>query len=378
MTRGPYCSQKFWFLSVNAERRTLGACCSAEHVKIDFPWLAKNPGQLFNTDQLVSDRTQMLNGQYPSSCDVCYKHEDLGLTSRRTLSDNFDDSYTDTKSTPEVISLFLGTNCNLTCSYCCKEYSTAWMHDIDNNGEYFADDIRYQLSMSDKVILKLSQKELQSTYHFNEILDQLSVYEGLKEFTIAGGEPFLQNGLTSVIDKIKTKVTISTGLGVTTSRLESILQKIDPTKVDIVVSAENINQYYEFNRFGNTYQKFLKNLSLLSEYKFDYKFNSVLSNLTVFGFSEFIKEFSENQVHMQLCTDPSFMSVSILPNSIKEYLLDKDYGKFTDQVYSLLAEPTDVELEQRFCKYVLEFSKRRSLNLDIFPAEFVAWASKNV
>lgn len=377
MTHGPYCSQKFWFLSVNAERRTVGACCSAGHSKIDTNWLADNPGQLFNSELLMSEREQMLADKFPASCEsACYRPESMGATSRRLLFKNTKQTHTSIQSTPEEISLFLGTNCNLTCSYCCKEYSTAWIKDLENNGSYFDDD-RFSLNKIDKVILKISQAEMQSTDQFNLILDNLAQYTGVKEFSIAGGEPFLQNNLIAVIDKIKTKANIYTGLGVTSKRFESIVSKLDPAKVSIIVSAENIDKLYEFNRYGNTYTRFIDNLNILKKYNFDFTFNSVLSNLTVFGFSDFVKEFGPNSIHLQVCTEPDFLTTSVLPQQCKDQLLDQDYGAFSNQVKELIIQPTNTELELKFRKYVLEFSRRRNLNLSVFPVTFANWIEQH-
>lgn len=378
MTSGPYCSQKFWFLSVNAERRTVGACCSASHSKIDTNWLASNPGQLFNSELLMSEREQMLTNKFPASCEnACYKPESMGVTSRRLLFKNTKQTHTDIQSMPEEISLFLGTNCNLTCSYCCKEYSTAWIKDLENNGNYFDDDNRFILNKIDNVILKISQSEMQSTRQFNLILDNLAQYTGVKEFSIAGGEPFLQNNLISIIDKIKTKANICTGLGVTSKRFESLISKLDPAKVSIVVSAENIDKLYEFNRYGNTYTRFIDNLNILEKYNFDYTFNSVLSNLTVFGFSKFIKRFGANRIHLQVCTDPNFLTTSVLPQHCKDQLLNDDYDVFDKQVKELITQPTVIELESKFCKYVTEFTRRRDLSLSVFPETFTSWINQN-
>ena len=200
---GKYCSQKFWFLSVNAERREINSCCSAASSAINVEWLKSNPGRLFNTDLLVQERQQMLAGQEVASCTTCWIPESQGLSSRRTLMQSDKQTHTDVYTTPEELSLFLGTDCNLTCSYCCKEYSTAWIRDLRDGGEYEIDDARYKLNASDRIILKLGQTGMQDNQAYDLIVQEALKYNTYKRISLAGGEPFLQNKLVNVINRYK-------------------------------------------------------------------------------------------------------------------------------------------------------------------------------
>ena len=98
-----YCSQKFWWLTVEPERRSMLSCCAASTEKIDLNWLKENPGQLFNTPNLQQERQQMLENNPVASCeDSCWRAERIGLPSRRTRSGSTIKSHLDVVSSPTV------------------------------------------------------------------------------------------------------------------------------------------------------------------------------------------------------------------------------------------------------------------------------------
>ena len=62
------------------------------------------------------------------------------------------------ESQPEILNIILGSDCNLTCSYCDKQYSMAWLRDIKDHGSYL-DTPRFKLTPVDLIKSKVSQKE---------------------------------------------------------------------------------------------------------------------------------------------------------------------------------------------------------------------------
>jgi hypothetical protein len=62
MKNNSYCSQKWWWLTVDPERRLLASCCKADQQPIDTSWLQANTGQLFNNPAIQQERADMLAG----------------------------------------------------------------------------------------------------------------------------------------------------------------------------------------------------------------------------------------------------------------------------------------------------------------------------
>jgi len=185
-----YCSQKFTFLTVDVEKRLIYSCCAATPEKIDLNWLKNNTGQLFNTPLLQSERQMMLDNIPVASCEAnCWKPERKNITSRRKWSNSQVKTITDIQTTsPQTLNINLGSTCNLTCSYCCKQYSSAWRQDILNNGPYLDQD-RYTPTNQDRLLLKISQNEHKESTTFQLILDEVSKFDRLQTINVSGGEP---------------------------------------------------------------------------------------------------------------------------------------------------------------------------------------------
>lgn len=367
-----YCSQKFWWLTVDPERKEVASCCSATSVKVDDKWLTSNPGQVFNLPIFQQDRKDMLAGKPVKSCEKsCWAPEQQGKVSRRLTLQSTTKTHTKIETTPEVINLILNIDCNMSCVYCCRQSSSSWIRDIANNGSYFENDPRFQLSNFDKLILQIGQKKLKETNSYQKFLNEVIAAKNVREVHITGGEPFLYNGLTDLLNKIDARVVISTGLGVNHNRFIKILEQI-PSNVLFMISAENIGKLYEFTRYGNSYENFLKNLDALTK-RFDYMFNCVISNLTIHGHQEFLQEFGSVNIMTSFCNDPDYLGVNVLDETSKQNVNRIMYNKADLEIKSSVNASYTQEQYHKFQTYVLEFARRRNLNFDIFPENFKEW-----
>jgi organic radical activating enzyme len=371
-----YCSQKFWWLSVFPERKQIRSCCSADPVKIDLTWLKNNPDKLFNLPELQQERTKMLADQQVPSCyNNCWHAESQGLPSRRTEMQSDQFTHTDINAEPSTLNIVLGNQCNLTCSYCCKEYSTSWLNDIERNGVYF-DDLRYNIDDYDIVRKKLNQQDVESSEFYQSLLNSALYYKNLNQVIITGGEPFLYNGLIPLINNLKDlPIQLFTGVGVNPKRFEKILNDI-PDYVTLVISAENIGKLYEFNRYGNSYDNFLQNFELVKKKKINYKFSCTLSNLTIHGFKEFQDKFWTENSNIQFVTDPSYLSMNVLDEKSKELINQITYqdNEIDLSIKQSLEINSTSEQKDKLKIFLSEFAKRRQLDLSVFPQNFINWS----
>ncbi len=374
-----YCSQKFTYLTVDVEKRLMYSCCAATPEKIDLTWLKNNTGQLFNTPLLQSERQMMLDNVPVTSCEAnCWRPERENITSRRKWMNSQVKTITDIQTTsPLTLNINLGSACNLTCSYCCKQYSSAWRQDILNNGPYLDQD-RYTPTNQDRLLLKISQIEHKESTAFQLILDEVSKFDRLQTVVITGGEPLLYNGFVELLNSFNDvpEIIFYTGLGVNSKRLNTQLAKINNKEnISVIISGENIERLYEFNRYNNSWEKFLINLNILKNYGFKTKFSSVISNLTIFGLADFIDYFQTEHIY-NWCNDPEFLSVNVLDDASKTQIIsqlkNKDYV-IRDQLISSIEMPCTEQQRQNFSSYLSEFASRRHLSLDIFPASMLQW-----
>jgi organic radical activating enzyme len=330
---------------------------------------------------LQQERQQMLADQPVDSCeDVCWKLERQNLTSRRQMLGSNVCTHTDLKvQAPKKLNIVLGSTCNLTCSYCCKNYSSAWYRDIAEHGPYLNQE-RFIVTAKDKLLANVSHNEHQESAGFQTLLSEIQNFSEVEEIYVTGGEPFLYNGLPDLLNKLgetNSKIICYTGLGVDSKRFNAQLLKIQQrSNIQITVSGETCDKFYEFNRYGNSWSNFVNNLNHLKTQGFDYHFSSVLSNLTVFGLMGFVELFSDKVIGYQFCGVPDFLNVNVLDDVSKKHLIEifaNSELSFKDQLIDTMSKPcTDLQRDQ-LSLYVKEFAKRRNLNLDIYPKNFTNW-----
>jgi hypothetical protein len=372
-----YCNQKFWWLSVDIEKRQTLSCCSATPDRIDIKWLDQNPGKLFNTPKLQLERQNMLSGIPVDSCRPnCWEAEENNIISRRLAMHGDLLTHGNIDALPEVLHIIVGSDCNMTCVYCCKQYSSQWKQDIIQNGNYqvSTSDDRFQLTKQDQILLRVGQKDILNT-EFNKSLDkeltQLSNNSPLKEVQINGGETFLYSNLATLVSSIPDlPIKIWSGLGVDTKRFGRELDKLSAfNNVTIVISAETTGNLYEFTRYGNTWERFQTNLKQIQDRNIPYQFNATVTNLTVFGIQEFVDFAGLAHINFEPCTDPYFLGINILNSKSRQQVPEIVQHLLTDKM------PTE---EQRLDlkSYLLEFSKRRNIALTCFPESFVRWINE--
>lgn len=374
-----YCSQKFTSLSVDLEKRLLYSCCSASPEKIDLTWLKQNPGQLFNSVNLQNERQAMLDNLPVASCEqACWTPESQGLASPRKYHKTYQLTRTDVQTTePETLNIILGSTCNLTCSYCCKQYSTAWTRDIEHNGAYF-DSPRFTLTAMDKILSRVSQNEHEQSEGYDVIVRELSNYKNLKDIVIDGGEPFLYNGFPDLLNQLSGNKNLRffTGLGVNSQRLKNMLTRINrPEQITAVVSAENCDRLYEFNRYNNTYKKFIENLEILQDHM-TVRFSSVISNLTIHGLSEFVCKYPDTDSSYNFCTNPDFLNINVLDDDTKQHVItviSNSQVKVKDSIVNTIKQPCTESQRQQLSIYLSQFAQRRNLDLDVFPLSMLQW-----
>jgi organic radical activating enzyme len=387
--RDYYCSYKFKYLKIDLVSNATYNCHAAKQHAINFQWLVNNKGNLFNTEINVVERQMMLANQRNASCEEnCWPLEDKGAVSPRMWQNGKIKTHVDVQTQPEILEIKLNDNCNLSCSYCCKEYSSAWRRDLSTNGDYKVDtgDVRYRLTSRDKIMTKVSQQEVKNTKQFQQLMSEIKSFApGLKEIVITGGEPLLDNQLFDILDAVSNSsavINIYTGLGVDVKRFQRMLDKIKqmPTAM-ISVSAECTDKFYEFNRYGNRWTEFVNKIELLQKYRIEFRFSTAISNLTVFGLTSFIKYFNDQRIGLVFVNQPSMMAPYVLDADSKQQImqdiqsLPEHYQ--TQIAQSIQADPSETQ-RQQMSEFLKEYAVRRNLDMNIYPQSFLDWLDTHV
>jgi len=382
-----YCNQKFYQLKINAEKRAINSCCSSDQESLDTNWLKDNPGEIFNTPNLLRERNMMLSNQRVKSCEsACWSKEAKGMWSRRLSSKN-KEKITTIRSKPTQLDITLSGECNLACSYCCKQYSSTWRKDIETNGKYeglsnYND--RYELNNFDRVLKKLSQKKRQQSTVTNLINLEIDMMaEGLDRVTMTGGEPLLDYRFSDMMKKFrKTKyVTVHSGLGVSEAVLRRGLDAMSNRheKTLLNVSAESTGKNFEFNRHGSSWETFLRHIKIIKEYDVALEFTTTYSNLNVTDYVKFNTMFSEYPRGLNMVYNPEFMSVYNLDDDTKKFLIDdiKNSGlgntESATEIIKTINQPTNDKLKKELQYFLSQFTKRRKTSIDFMTESFKTW-----
>jgi len=386
--RDYYCNLKFRFLKIDLVSDNIYTCHAAKPHTIDYDWLNKHPGQLFNNQINVEERKMMLQNIRNPSCEQnCWPSEDKGAISPRLFQNGPQKTHKLIKLQPEIVDLTINAECNLTCVYCCKEFSTAWTKDIINNGNYNFNNNsnRHHSNENDHKKLATKQKELKQTDKYKLLLDEFNIISGnIQKLIITGGEPFLDNTLVNLLTKInitsKTKVIIYSGLGVRNVRFFDIMNKIkslDHLDIHLYISAETTGKLLEFTRYGVIWEEFSEKINFLTRNNFNIHFHCTITNLTAFGFVKFYKSYSYVNMHVTFAYVPDMMAPYVLDETSKAHILselndvpDDFKNKITK---SILPNPSNTQRED-IRTFLTEFTKRRlDINVNVFPDSFLRW-----
>lgn len=326
----------------------------------------------------------MLADQRVPGCEAsCWRPESQGLTSRRQKQAIMDPKSFLTggmRRLPKTVNLVVNNTCSLTCSYCCKNYSSSWNNDIIANGDYNIPDYhdRYNATSHDRILHQLSQPRLDQSAIAQDILAQLeSNRDSIEELIIIGGEPLLYSNIEKIVDMFADKrVTIFSGLGTTVSRLQKLMPAMKRSHVRFKISAENTGAYHEFNRFGSRYAQFRNNFDLVSS-NCPTSFWSVINNLTLFGFADFLKNNSEHLVEIDIGYEPGFMQPNVLDplskHTIVESLQPWLHLPNVPSIIQAVNMSYDEQQKHQLQKFLARFIAPRNLSLEIFPTSFQDW-----
>ena len=375
-----YCSAKFTELQVHVQSRLLYNCCKAYPERVDLDWLEANPGKLFHTDTMVKDRSLMLDNKSCESCHHgCYKYEEQGLSSERQQHKNHT-KISDPHAPIRHLDISLSTDCNLTCMYCSPEWSSSWQRDIEKNGSHNLDGYSLDNDNFSNLWSKIKQKSRSTeSRFFNILLNEIKLAVGLESIGILGGEPLLNNQLESVIDVSGDKpVVITTGLGVSNSRLSNLLKKIKGKKIKFTVSAETTGKLFELLRYGISWKDFQEKVRMIEDNGNEIKFCSTISNLSILDFARFYDMYHERHaIIVASMSDRPFLMPHVLDDKSKQNFMDQtrsfdNVPHFKHIRKSIDKDPTDQD-RRNFGDYLSQFSSRRSIDTSFLPAHLLKW-----
>ena len=375
-----YCSTKFTDLEVSVQSRLLYNCCKAYPERVELDWLELNPGRLFHTDTMLADRKLMLEDKSCASCHHgCYKYEEQGLSSTRLQQHNHE-GISDTDAPLKSLSISLSTDCNMTCMYCGPEWSSSWQKDIAKNGAHELSGFKLDNDNFSDLWAKIKQKSRSTDSRFFDLLlKEIKLADGLESISILGGEPLLNNQLETVIDASgDKKISITTGLGVSHSRLSNLLKKIKNRKIKFSVSGETTGKFFELIRYGTKWGDFKERVRMIEDSGHEIEFISTISNISILDFKNFYDTYNKHHnISVNTMSDRTFLMPHVLDDRSKRDFIDElksrnNVYQFQEISRLVNLDPSETD-RSNFGNYLKQFSSRRSIDTSFLPEHFRKW-----
>ena len=210
--------------------------------------------------------------------------------------------------------------CNFACVYCGPDFSSKWANELN--------------------VIKSTPTEQQQK-DFTEYIYRHA--KNLKHVYLAGGEPLLMKENLELLLKLNPDVNL---------RINTNLSKVDTGVFDAVcgfknvhwtVSAETIEDEFEYIRFGGRWQDFLDNLNTIRKLDHKISFNVLwflLNYDSVFGYVNYLKGlgFHNNSFIIGALLTPEYLNIRHLPQNMLNLLKTKLESKINNRPGYLLED----------------------------------------
>jgi len=337
------CFYKWVSSSINLSTKSSGSCHKTSYYRFDI----NDFGSFHNTEEKQQDRQKMLDDIWPDNgCKNCRIYEIFGEKSERQWSNNFFNGLLEnnessipkellknpleTKVTPKVIEISFDNLCNMKCMYCSSYNSTLWQEE----------DKKYEKKYYETKIKHVFLDKKDHTAAVNNFFNWLEKnHHELLVLTVQGGEPFLQNEVSRLIDFFDENpnknihLVFYSNLKNNLKKLDNYLQKLDNLykeskigKITIVCSIDGWGKEQEYVRSGLNLIQWEENFSyIVKSYPLiDLMTHSTICNLTLKSHPALIEKIIEYS-KIRLNMDGSIIQMNSALLDIPNHLLIQNF-----------------------------------------------------
>jgi sulfatase maturation enzyme AslB (radical SAM superfamily) len=299
-----------------------------------------------NGKKIRDIRLQMLAGVRPDDCTTCWVKEDMGATSRRTVSNDmylgefeYADAVTHTRpdgSTdyePSYWDLRFGNLCNLKCVMCHPASSSQWYEDyvlISGTTKYKDSGVPVELVQQDN-----KYREPQGLYNWWDNTEFWTKLEAkipyLKQVYMVGGEPMLiephYDFLQKVIDSGRAQeVTLEYDTNLTAIHSRALELWKHFKQILLRVSLDDSYDQYNYVRFPGKWTMVSKNVERLSQLDSNIKLDftvtwQVTTAFTTPNLLRYLNKYENSNTTIRILSGPDYFDVAILSKQAKHALI---------------------------------------------------------
>lgn len=336
------------------------------------------------------------------SCESCWDSERSGVESiRQTMNNAIPDTLQPLPEQPRIVILKPGNQCNLACSYCNPE--TTWKlyksdyilsdppSKLPNSYEWYKEKFKYktpETKPSYREYINQFKSQRESFKRSNQLWNDLNDWSpGIVHYALFGGEPFVMKPLFDLLNNTAEKgdaehisLYISTNGTVWSQKHIDTIMKYE--SVELGISIDALEKQFEYMRYPAKWEKVLANFEKFIELreksnsgKVKLKISGTANPYNVFYLDE-LKDFGKKYdviVDIHLIQIPEHYDVRILPDKVKESIVDKFKGRSDLQNVSTHLQTT-IENAKKHCDdfvyYTKGLDKLRNLNFGKTFPEF--------
>lgn len=318
----------------------------------------------WNNDNMKRIRLELLRGEKPKECDGCWRHENIGIHSKRTR--NLDLEKTETAYykfkgaeekmlpdgtmpiNPQIIEIRVNNLCNLKCRMCNPLDSSSW-----NDWTDVKEIVRKHTPQTVELVEKfnLEKRPLLDTLNENFYQDLAKIIPSLKIVEFSGGEPLTNPAHYRILQmfmpyakNIELKYdTNFLNLSYKQTNLTDIWNNFKGIKLN--VSVDGIGEVYNYVRSNGDFSILKKNLDYIYSYK-NLRRLVLASATSIYNVHDMVNvtrlAASYNAAHhMCKVSFPVFLSCQVLPTSEKNKIA-KDLENFITEIPKLY-ENTEIK-----------------------------------
>jgi hypothetical protein len=306
------CLLKWAWSTVYLRQGTTSSC----HRTDQAPIPTDNVGSFHNLPNKIRAREQMLRGEWPKEgCQYCEKIEKSGGMSDRqyqlhaghdmdrTPHELFTDP-TQTSVVPTILEVYFNNTCNMSCLYCGSHFSSQWAEENRKFGIYNNPKTRVAFGWDNK------QPDMdydQMLADFWAYLEKDNNYLHIRQYQIAGGEPFYQKEFEQSIDfweahpNPELTFNMITNLKVKPEKFQEYINRFERLvgdgklkRLQISSSLDAWGPQQEYVRWGLDLNEWVENFEYLIDKTFVQQcINSAISPLTIKTMPELIHRLND-------------------------------------------------------------------------------------
>ncbi|GIV33320.1 MAG: hypothetical protein KatS3mg031_0855 [Chitinophagales bacterium] len=279
----------------------------------------------WNSSDMQKLRQELLRGEKPQGCRVCWEEESKGIQSMRYDSADYPVTETHIQQSPAPlrIDLYPSNVCNLKCRICSPHYSSKWIPEA-----------RETLGVEEEMHLNLTEE------NFSQLRAWLP---NIVEIGLFGGEPLYLKETHTLLEycveqQLSKNITllINTNATIYSDRLMGLFHAFK--KVILNFSIDDIEKRFEYQRKGAKWEEAVQNMqsylahggSTKADAPIECKICCTISIFNIFYLPELLDWIDTHlpgmRVYLNLLHGPYALSVRNLPGQVKTHVISKIAG----------------------------------------------------